>query len=153
LHRNLFATAGRTFDLRGFCHIGCHRDTDTTKQLNPFGNRVDQFILLAMMLVIEQMKLLERWPSNLPVRLLIQLAKNDGIGQQGVELLRHLQTNRLLQFKRQLVVHGPVVLEFSGVLMKPGLCIQGPYGSVPAHSVSSSLFLLCGVRNFASVCR
>jgi hypothetical protein len=59
------------------------------------------------------------------MRLFVQIAKSDGVGQKSVELFRHLQTDRFLQLKRQLVANGSVALEFTCVLMKTGLCIDG----------------------------
>jgi hypothetical protein len=58
-------------------HLGdCH----PAKLLDPFGQRVNQFQLLASVLVEQQMQLLEGRATHLPVMLLVQAVENHGVG-------------------------------------------------------------------------
>src|SRR6185369_16641038 len=70
------------------------------------------------MLIEKKMKLVERRSSHLPVRFLVEIAQGHGIGQELVEMLGHFQTNGLFEFERQSVVHGAVLLDFTGALVK-----------------------------------
>ena len=67
------------------------------------------------------MQLVERWPGNLPVRFLVQIAERHCVGKQLVELGGDFQPNQLFEFKGQQMVDRSVCLNFSRALMKPGL--------------------------------
>jgi hypothetical protein len=79
---NLLTAARRTLDPRNLSNIVRHRDADAAKELYPLGNGVDQFHLLVEVLVEEQMQLVERWPGNLPVRFLVQIAERHCVGKK-----------------------------------------------------------------------
>src|SRR5215469_6374392 len=121
LDRNFFAVARRTLDLSGFGYVRRHRDAHAAEQLNPFRNGIDQLNLLIVVFVIKQMQLIKRWSSDLPVRLLIQVAKGHGIGEDLVQLLRHLQTYGFLEFERKQMGHRAVSLDLTGLLMETWL--------------------------------
>ena len=101
-HGDLFAASRRAGDLRSFGDIGRHRHGKASQQLDPFGNGVHDFDLLAEMLVEQKMKLIEGRSGNLPVSLLVQVAQGHGIGEQLIQLLGHLQTDGLFEFKMQM---------------------------------------------------
>src|SRR5579862_9172395 len=124
LHRHLFPAPGRTLDARGFSHVGSHGNGDSTEKLYTLGDRIYQFRLLAIMLIEQQVKLIKSWSSNLPVRFLVEITQRHGVGQQKVKLLSHLKANWLFQFKRQHMLNSSVLLNFSGTLVKPRLCVQ-----------------------------
>src|SRR5690348_4860589 len=73
------------------------------------------------MFVVQQMELVERWSRNLPMRLLVKIAEGDGVSQELIQLLSHLQPDRLFQFQWQQMLHGAVGLNFSRALMQTGL--------------------------------
>src|ERR1700727_1530655 len=70
------------------------------------------------------MQLIERWPRDLPMRLFVEVAQRYRIGQQQVELLRHLQANWFFQFDRQRVRHCTVSLNLRGALVDARLRIR-----------------------------
>src|SRR5712692_6884699 len=51
LHRHLLAPLRRPWDDRRLGHIGRHGEADASEHLDPLGNRVDQVVLLFVMLV------------------------------------------------------------------------------------------------------
>ena len=54
----------------GLGDVGRHRDGDTPEQLDALGQRIDQLVLLFVMLVEQQVQLLEGGAGNLPVMFL-----------------------------------------------------------------------------------
>src|SRR5262245_41539270 len=66
LHGHFLAAFGWPRDQGHFGHVRRHGDAHAAQHLDPFGNRVDELILLAVMFVEEQMQLIERWPRELP---------------------------------------------------------------------------------------
>jgi hypothetical protein len=73
------------------------------------------------MFVVQQMELIKSRSGNLPMRFFIKVAERTGIGKNLVELLCHLQPDRLFKLQRQRVAYRSVRLDFTGPLMKPGL--------------------------------
>ena len=76
----------RTRNAGQFGNIRSHRDSDATQKLNPFGQGIDQFGLLAEVLVKEQVELLEVGPGNLPVVLLVEIAQGKGVRKDLVQV-------------------------------------------------------------------
>jgi hypothetical protein len=78
--------------------------------------------------------MLRRWTSNLPVALLVQIAKCHRIREQLVQLFGHLQAYRLFQVEWQSMAHGSVGLNFSRTLMKTGLGVHATSSFGVNHS-------------------
>ena len=57
------------------------RQGHTPKELNPFGDRVDQFDLLVVVFVEEQMELIKSSTGNLPVGFFVHIAKCHRVGK------------------------------------------------------------------------
>ena len=85
LHWRFFATLGRSRNQRGLCDVSCHRQADAAKQLNPFGDRVDELALLIEMFVEQQVELVEVHALDVPVGLLGLAVQVQGVGQLLVE--------------------------------------------------------------------
>src|SRR5208337_1415249 len=81
LHRHLFPASRRTLNAGGFRHISGHRNRNSSEKLYPFGDSVYDLRLLSIMLVEQEMKLIEGWPRDLPLRFLVQIAQGHEIGR------------------------------------------------------------------------
>src|SRR5947207_206185 len=81
-HRHLFPAPRWALDLRGLGHIRRHRDGQPAEQLNALGDGVHNFDLLAVMLVVKQMKLIESRADDLPMRFLVQITQCHRIREQ-----------------------------------------------------------------------
>jgi len=68
---NLLAAAGRTRDQGRLRHVVRHRETHTAQRLDPLGDGVHQLALFSEVLVEEEVELVERRPTDLPVVLLV----------------------------------------------------------------------------------
>src|SRR5215468_6576572 len=90
LDRRLFAPAGRPRDERRLGDVVRHRDADTAEQLDTFRDRIDELVLLAGVLVEEQMELVEARTRNLPMVLLVEVAQRDRVGEDLVEIFDRL---------------------------------------------------------------
>src|SRR5262249_44515812 len=97
--------------------------------LNSFGDRVNYFHLLAVMLIVKQMQLVEGRTSDLPMTLLVQVAKRHRVGKKLVQLFGHLQSHGFFEFQWQRVADRAVGLDFPSALVKAGLGADNP-----AHS-------------------
>ena len=86
LHRQFLATFRWPRNQRHIGHVRRHRDAHAAQYLNAFGNRVDKLILLAVMLVEQQMQLIERRSRDLPVVLLVQVAQRHRVSEQLIEI-------------------------------------------------------------------
>ena len=75
------------------------------------------------MLVEEQMELVEGMPGNLPVVLLVEIAKGDRIGEDLVQVLRARRARLLVQGNRQL-------RDFAVRLNFPSLLVQDRFRSL-----------------------
>jgi hypothetical protein len=72
LHGNLLAAAGRARDQgRRLRHVVRHRETHAAQRLDPLGDGVHQLALFSEVLVEEEVELVERRPTDLPVVLLV----------------------------------------------------------------------------------
>src|ERR1700733_4504380 len=67
------------------------------------------------------MKLIERRPGDLPMRLFVEVAQSHGVGQQQVQLLGHFQTHVLFQLQWQRMRNRPIGLDLSSALVKAWL--------------------------------
>src|SRR5256712_12337149 len=85
------------------------------------------------------MQLVESRTGNLPVRFLVQVAQCHRVGKDLIELCRHFQPYRLLQFKRQKMVDGSVCLNLSSSLVKAWLCGDFSSGLVVGHKSPSGM--------------
>src|SRR5512142_945552 len=121
LDRNLLSSAWWAFDLSCLSHIGGHGYAYATQKLNAFSNRVYKFHLLVKMLIKEQMQLVESRPAYLPMRFLIKIAERYRIGQQLIQLFRHFQTYRLLQFEGKQEIDGSICLDLYCTLVQTRL--------------------------------
>ena len=77
-----------------------HGNAQPAEGLDPLGNDIDNVCLLAEMLVEQQVKLVESRPRNLPVMLLVHVAKRHRVGQQLVEVVDALFANFLAKRDR-----------------------------------------------------
>ena len=114
LHGNLFAALGRAWDASQLGDIGRHGNTDSTQELDSFRDRVDDLVLFFVVLVEQKMELIESRSRYLPMRLLVEIPKRDGVRQQLIEMLGHFQPYRLFQLDRQHTGHRAECLEFAG---------------------------------------
>ena len=64
LHGRVLAAPRRTWNQRHLGDVWCHRDSHAAQELNAFGDRVDELILLAIVFVEQQMQLIERRPGQ-----------------------------------------------------------------------------------------
>src|SRR6266446_4039367 len=80
LYWHFFPAPRRPLDARGFGHIGRHGNRDATQKLDPLGDRVHNLRLFFVVLVEQEVKLVEGWSGNLPVRFLIEIAQRHGVG-------------------------------------------------------------------------
>ncbi len=114
---------GGRSDARNLGNIVRHRDADATEQLYPLGNGVDQLHLLVEVLVEEQMQLVERGPSDLPVRFLVQIAERRLCRQEVGLAARSSPAEPSLRVQAgSKWFTRSVCLNLSGMLMEPGLC-------------------------------
>src|SRR3974390_258753 len=74
LNGHLFPAARRTLDACRLGYIGSHWQRDSTEQMKPLGNFVDDLNLLAQVFVEQQMQLIEGGPCDLPMRFLVEIA-------------------------------------------------------------------------------
>src|ERR1700683_3804379 len=95
LDRHFFPAPRRTLNARGFGHIGRHRKRNAAEKLYPLGDGVDDFRLLSVMLVEQEMELIKSWSGNLPMRFLVEVAEGHGVSQQQVER-QHVRTRAVL---------------------------------------------------------
>src|SRR6266567_8535106 len=75
------------------------------------------------------MKLVERGASDLPVRLLVQVAQGHGIGEQLVELFGDFQADGVFEFQMKRVGHGTVGLYLAGLLVNTRFGCKHAMGS------------------------
>jgi len=101
LERRLFTTARNPRNERRFDHIRGHRHADAAEQLNAFGDGVDQRVLLFVMLVEQQVQLVEGRTRDLPVMLLVHVAKRHRVGEHLIEVLRAFAADRGVERQRQ----------------------------------------------------
>src|SRR3984885_6720892 len=76
------------------------------------------------MFVEQKMQLIKRRPGNLPVGLFVEVPQRHGIGEQQIQLLGHLETDRFLQFKRQDMRNRAISLNLPSALVKSRLCVE-----------------------------
>jgi len=81
----LLAVPRRMREHRRFHDVGRHRDGGPAQGLDPFRDRVDQRLLLAMMLVEKQVQLVKRRTGGLPVVLLVEISQGDRVGNDQVQ--------------------------------------------------------------------
>jgi hypothetical protein len=87
LNRHFFPAARRPRDDRCLRDVGGHGDANAAQKLNSFGDRVDEFVLLAVMLVKEKMELVKRGAGDLPVVLLVHVAQRHRVRQNLVQIV------------------------------------------------------------------
>src|ERR1700689_1536640 len=126
LDRHFFPAPRRTLNARGFGHIGRHRKRNAAEKLYPLGDGVDDFRLLSVMLVEQEMELIKSWSGNLPMRFLVEVAEGHGVSQQQVELLCHFQAYRFHKVERQHVRNRAVLLNCFSTLVKTRLGAHCP---------------------------
>ena len=73
------------------------------------------------MLIEEKMQLIKSGAGHLPMRLLVEVAKGDGVGEELVQLFGHFQPHRFFQLQRHGGRHGAKCLKFAGGLGIVGL--------------------------------
>ena len=120
LHGHFFPAARRARNDRRLRDIRRHGDADAAEELNPFGDGVHQFVLLAMVLIKEQMELVKRRAGDLPVMLLVHVAQSHGIGENLVQVVDARFAGGFIEGDRQFGDFS-VGLNFPGVLVQDGL--------------------------------
>ncbi len=90
LHRWLFTPLGRARNERRLRDIRRHRHAHPTEELNPFGDRVNQRVLLVVVLVEQQMQLIEGRTRSLPVVFLVQIAQRHRVGEKLIQIVHAL---------------------------------------------------------------
>src|ERR1700730_2469704 len=121
LNRHFFPTARRTRDDGCFSDVSGHCKTDSAQELNSLSDHVHQGVLCIMMLIKEQMKLIRSMSRNLPMVLLVEVAKSHGIRQNLVQVLGAGRTHLFIQSNRQLRDFS-VRLNFPSGLVQNRLC-------------------------------
>src|SRR2546425_2825694 len=114
LRGNLLPASRRPRDQRHLGHVVGHGNAHAAKRLDPLRDGVDHPALFIEVLVEEQVELVEGWPADLPVVLLVQIPQGHGVDQQLVEILGADAANRRVE-RDGNVSHRPVVLELLGV--------------------------------------
>ena len=134
LHRHLFAAPGRTRDDRRLRHVGRHRERHAPERLDALGQRVDQLVLLLVVLVEEEMQRVERRPRDLPVMLLVEVPQRDRVGEDLVQVLDALPGDSLRERDRP-VDHLAERLDLVRLLAIEGSrpIERGPAASGSAH--------------------
>ena len=84
---DFFPAAGRTRNDRRFRNVRRHGDAHAAEELNPLGDGVDEFVLLSVVLVKEQMQLVEGGARDLPVVLLVHVAQGHGVREDLVQVI------------------------------------------------------------------
>src|SRR2546425_8664450 len=97
-----FAAAGWARDDGCFSDVRSHGKANGAQGLNALGNRVHQFVLFVVVFIKEQMKLVEGMPRDLPMVLLVKIAKRNRVREDLVQILRAGRTYLLIQRNRQL---------------------------------------------------
>ena len=128
LHGHFFPAAGRTRNDRGFRDVRRHGDADAAEKLDPLGDRVHQFVLLAVVLIEEQMELVERDARDLPMVFLVHVAQRHGVGEELVQVVDARFAGRLIEGDRQFGDFS-VGLNFPGVLVQDRPGALGPSSS------------------------
>jgi hypothetical protein len=100
LDRNLFPATRRSLDLRGLGHVRSHRQANAAKQLNALGYRINQLILLAVMLIEEQVELVKGGAGNLPMTFLVEVTQSHRVRKQLIQLVSNLHAYWFFQFER-----------------------------------------------------
>ncbi len=106
-------------------------DSDAAERLDALGDHVDQFELLAGVLVQEQVELVERRPAHQPVMFLVQRVQDLGIGESLIEALAGIHSRVGGQPDRELP-YGAELLDHDALLVQPRLagdCSGGPVGT------------------------
>ena len=100
-----------------------HGDADAGEQLDPFGNRVDEIVLLFEVLVEEKVQLIERGTRQLSMVPLVNVAKRDCVCQQLIQVLDALPADAVRQRHWQFD-QVPVWLNLVGVLAHQRFCFS-----------------------------
>ena len=100
LHRDLLTAARGPRDLGGFRYVRGHGNTDAAKQLNAFGDGVNQLGLFAEMLIEKQVQLVERFAGHLPMMLFVQVSQRHGVREDLVQHANTLRANVFIQAYR-----------------------------------------------------
>ena len=137
LNRHFFPAARRSRDDGCFSDVGGHCQTDSAQQLNSLSDHVHQVVLFIMMLIKEQMKLVKSMPCNLPMVLLVEVAKGHGIRQNLVQVLGAGRTHLFVQSNRQLRDFS-ISLDFPSALVQNRLC---PFCSALNLTVTRAAFI------------
>ena len=87
MHGHFFAAARRAGNQSRFRDVCRHGDADAAEKLDSFRDRVHEFVLLAVMLVEEQMELVERHSRDLPVVFLVHVAQRHGVGEELIQVV------------------------------------------------------------------
>src|SRR5579872_5753217 len=132
---NLFPAPWRALNLGSFGDVVSHGERHSTEQLDAFCNCVHEFVLLFVVLVEQEVQLIKGGARNLPVRLLVKVAKGDGVGEELIEAFGHFQPHWLFQLDGQCVSDGSVLLNFLRPLVDSGL--SGNFGAT-----AGTIFLL-----------
>ena len=85
LNGHLLASPRRARDQGRLGHIGRHGQADAAQHHDPFGDQVHQLVLLAEVLIEQQVQLVEGCTRNLPMMLLVEVAQHHRIGEHLVE--------------------------------------------------------------------
>jgi hypothetical protein len=120
-HRwNLFAAIRSTGDLGDLGDLPRVADRNTSERLHPFGDLVDQLILLIGMFVEQQMKLIKGRPAHQPVMLLVQRIQNLGVCEDLVQSLAGVDP-RIAREPDRKIADGTELLDFDATLVQPRL--------------------------------
>ena len=95
-------------------------DGDAAQRLDALGDHVDQFELLAGVLVEEQVQLVEGRAAHQPVMLLVQRIQNLSVGQRLIEKLAR-EHPRVVRQREGELPHGAELLELGPFLVQPWL--------------------------------
>ena len=120
LHRYFLPPLRRTGDDRRLGDVGRHREADPAEHLDPLGEHVDQFVLLLVVLVVEEVQLVEGRARDLPVVLLVHVAKGHRVGEKLLEIRRRSSAGAFGQGDRSRV-RWP-----NGCISRPSWCVNGP---------------------------
>jgi hypothetical protein len=88
----LLASLRRSWNERRLCNVVRHRHAHAAEQLNALRNRIDDVVLLAIVLVEQQMELIEGWAGHLPMMFLVQITERHRVGEQLIQILDALFT-------------------------------------------------------------
>ena len=119
LHGRFFAAARWARNDGGFRHVRCHREAHAAEELDALGNVVDQGVLFFVVLIKEKMKLVEGVANDLPVVLLVEVAKGDGVGEDLIEIFDAGSADVFVKRDGELGDFA-VRLNLAGMLMKNG---------------------------------